>query len=250
MSSAGQPVRPPLRAPGENYTLLLSALHAHLTPKTYFEIGSASGTSLSLAQCASLAVDPAFKLSKNVVLQKPSLHLYQITSDAFFRNFNPKAILGDAIDLAFLDGMHLYEFLLRDFMNTEKHCRPNSVIALHDCVPSESAMTRRNPGGAEIQQSALPIWWTGDVWKLVPILKKYRPDLAITVADASPTGLVLITNLDPTSRVLEASYAEITRDWAEVDLGSYGLDRFVDECALVPTASLKDFEQLAKRFWL
>jgi hypothetical protein len=246
MSSAGQAASG-RRAAGDNYLVLLRALHTILKPRTYFEIGSEAGISLSLAECASVAVDPAFGLKKDVIRRKPSLHLYHTTSDAFFRSVDPTAILGDKIELAFLDGMHLYEFLLRDFMNTERYCRRNSIIALHDCVPSDLLMTRRFQNNPE---KTLPPSWTGDVWKMVPILKKYRPDLAITVTDASPTGLVLITNLDPSSTVLGSSYADIIREMAEVDLASYGLDRFLDECALVPTGSLTEFEGMAKRFWL
>src|SRR5215212_8626761 len=167
MSSDVQVVRSPNRLAGENYLVLLKAIHTHLKPRTYLEIGSEEGISLSRAECASIAVDPAFKLNRDVILTKPSLHLYQTTSDAFFRIFDPKAVLGDSIEFAFLDGMHFCEFLLRDFINTEKHCRPNSIIALHDCVPRDTLMTRRvqPPPGA----------WTGDVWKTVPILKQYRP---------------------------------------------------------------------------
>lgn len=237
----------PPRAAGESYLLLLKAMHTHLKPRTYLEIGSATGRSLALAECASLAIDPAFSLTRDPVLKKPSLHLFQCTSDVFFRNNDPSKVLGGPVDMAFLDGMHLYEFLLRDFLNTEKYCRPNSVIALHDCVPADNLMTRRvqfDPA------KTLPPAWTGDVWKVAPILKQYRPDLAITVADAAPTGLVLITNLDPSSTVLERAYAEILKAWADVDLASYGLDRFVEECEMVPTSRLKHFDTLAKRFWL
>src|SRR5687768_9949099 len=122
MSSAGQPAAPK-RVNGENYLVLLKTLHTLLKPRTYLEIGAEVGISLSLAECASVAVDPAFRLTKDVIRSKPSLHLYQTTSDAFFRSFDPIGILGDKIELAFLDGMHLYEFLLRDFMNTERYCR-------------------------------------------------------------------------------------------------------------------------------
>ncbi len=34
------------------------------------------------------------------------------------------------------------------------------------------------------------IYWTGDVWKLIPILQRYRPDLQLTLFDAPPSGLV------------------------------------------------------------
>jgi hypothetical protein len=240
---------PPI-ARGENYLLLLKAIHRHLRPKSYLEIGSEQGASLSLAECASIAVDPAFQIKRDVIRKKPSFHAYQMTSDAFFRTVDPTVVLGDRIDFAFLDGMHLYEFLLRDFINTERYCRRNSLIALHDCVPSDVPMTRRAQNGPEKELSSWPFWWTGDVWKLVPLLKNYRPDLSIAVADAAPTGLVLITNLDPTSTVLEGCYSEILRDMADVDLAAYGLDRLVKECDLLPTASLLTFENLTKRFWL
>jgi hypothetical protein len=250
MSPVTHVVLPPPKAAGEVYVTLLRAIHAHLRPKTYLEVGTESGVTLALAQCASLAVDPAFQVRRDIIGRKPSLHVYQMTSDAFFRQHDPTAILGDRVDFAFLDGLHLCEFLLRDFINTEKHCRRNSVIALHDCVPSEIAMTRRVQEGPEKQRSARPNWWTGDVWKVVPILKKYRPDLVITIADAAPTGVVLITNLDPESRVLEASYAAITQEMADLNLEAYGLDRFVEDCAMVPTDDLLAFENLTKRFWL
>ena len=248
--TAAPVVNAPKRAMGENYLLLLRAIHMHLRPKSYLEIGSETGISLALSACASVAVDPAFQIKRDVIQKKPCFHAYQMPSDDFFRRVDPTVVLGDKIDFAFLDGMHLYEFLLRDFINTEKYCRRNSLIALHDCVPSDVPMTRRAQNGPEKELSSQPSWWTGDVWKVVPILKNYRPDLAIVVADAEPTGLVLITNFDPTSKVLEERYSEIIREMADVDLAAYGLDRFVKECELVPTAGLLTFESLTKRFWL
>jgi hypothetical protein len=48
-------------------------------------------------------------------------------------------------------------------------------------------------------------WWTGDVWRAALLLKRRRPDLQITTVDAFPTGLVLITNVDPSSRYLSGT---------------------------------------------
>lgn len=97
---------------GVGYLQVLRTLHEVLQPRNYFEIGSFTGQSLALADCASLAVNPDFL-------------------------FEDAALLGDKVQLAFLDGMHRCEFLLHDFINTERHCAPNSIIALHDCVPVE-----------------------------------------------------------------------------------------------------------------
>jgi hypothetical protein len=179
---------------------------------TYFEIGTYNGASLAPIHCASIAVDPEFRLTENVMVGKRVCHLYQETSDDFFASYDPKSILGNPIDTAFLDGMHLYEFLLRDFINIEKHCRPDSTIFLHDCLPPTFEMTNRDGKAATLNYKD---YWTGDVWKVIPILQKYRPDLKLTFFDCPPTGLVAITNLDPGSSILSARYEQAVSEAAE-----------------------------------
>lgn len=94
------------------------------------------------------------------------------------------------------------------------------MILLHDCVPYGPRMTTRDlsrlPNGS----------WTGDVWKLIPILQAYRPDLTLTVLDCRPTGIVCVSGLDPESRVLPKAYDRIVADWAAVELEAYGVERF------------------------
>lgn len=189
---------------GEHYHTCLARLHQILRPHTYFEIGSFHGDSLKLAKCATIAVDPQFRLQHQVLNPSmPALCLFQMRSDEFFKSYDPRAILGRPIDFAFLDGMHLIECLLRDFIHTERACHGRSMVALHDCVPVDLHMAGRAWG--DMTRRALsvhPTWWTGDVWKILPILWQYRPDLTVEVLNAPPTGLVLVRGLDPSSRVL------------------------------------------------
>src|SRR5262249_31013805 len=151
----------------------LAQMHRVLNPSTYFEIGTQTGRTLQIAQCRSIAVDPAFQLATDTMGKKPACFMYQLTSDAFFAAHNPSSVLGAPIDLAFLDGMHRVEFLLRDFINTERHCAPASVIAMHDCLPPGFYMTARDQDHPMTAKSRFGRWWTGDVWKLLPILKRY-----------------------------------------------------------------------------
>jgi hypothetical protein len=124
-------------------------------------------------------------------------------------------LLGGPVELAFLDGMHLFEYLLRDFINTERCCGPGSLIVLHDCIPLDLPMTVRDAADAATRsRSRYPQWWTEDVWKLVRVLQLYRPDLAIEAFNAPPTGLVLVGNLDPASRVLDACYDEVVTSFS------------------------------------
>ncbi|HEY5300648.1 MAG TPA: hypothetical protein VIJ55_08235 [Acetobacteraceae bacterium] len=119
---------------GELYTWALKELHDQLRPDTYFEIGTATGDTLALADCTSIAVDPAFRVARDVVGKKPACCLFQLTSDEFFARHDLGGLLGKPVSMAFLDGMHHFEFLLRDFINTEKHCRAPRRIRFSDAT--------------------------------------------------------------------------------------------------------------------
>lgn len=213
-----------------HYLPYLQELHRTRQPRVYFEIGTESGASLSYADCTAVAVDPAFAIDHNVVGKKPALHLFQGTSDDFFAT-NMLARLGLTIDLAFLDGMHHFEFLLRDFMNAERHAARDGMIVLHDCVPFSRL------GADRIWRRRLTKSWTGDVWKLLPILAQYRPDLHIETFDLQPTGLVCITALDPANSALADNYDRIVADYLDVTLDGFGLQRLWDITALKPAAA-------------
>jgi hypothetical protein len=235
---------------GESYFSLLARLHKVLQPRTYFEIGTLRGESLALSRSASVAVDPRFVISKDVIGDKPFCLFYQMPSDRFFETLALKTVLGGPVDLAFLDGMHLFEFLLRDFINVEENSRPNSVICLHDCIPTDVYMTVREESDPARSRSRHPVWWTGDVWKVVVILQRHRPDLKVYSFDAGPTGLVAITNLDPSSRVLRENYFSITEEFRDRDLATYGIEGYFASLRIISTGSVQKAADIFKYFWL
>ncbi|MGL4287619.1 MAG: class I SAM-dependent methyltransferase [Phreatobacter sp.] len=223
---------------GVPYLRVLSHI-AHLCKaRSYLEIGTNEGFSLAGIPCASIAIDPHFVLQRDVIGNKPMCLMYQCTSDDFFRRHDPKVLLGGPIDLAFLDGMHLYEYLLRDFINTEKHCEAASLIVLHDCLPPTVEMTSRTRRAA-LQNPKFRTFWTGDVWKTAAILQKYRPDLKLTFLDAPPTGLLLCANLDPRSTVLSERYDEIIADFAPRGDDVRRLRDFIAAVTLTPTSAIE-----------
>ena len=172
-----------------------------------------------------------------------------MTSDEFFAAHDPKQVLGGPVDFAFLDGMHWCEFLLRDFFNTERHSRPNSVIAMHDCLPVEWPMAERVQGTPAVRDHHRHSW-AGDVWRTAMILKKHRPDLQITAYAAPPTGLVCVTNLSPRSTVLSDSYASLVREMMSLSLVELGIDTLFSTLAIEPTTALADRQAISSRFWL
>jgi hypothetical protein len=211
---------------GEVYTHTLASLHLGLKPRSYFEIGTLHGQTLRLATCPAAAVDPNFQLAEDLAGGRPNWRLFEKTSDAFFAEHDLKALLGGPVGLAFLDGMHRFDFLLRDFINTERACDGASVVLMHDGLPRDAAMT----GAADATAaSRFPGYWTGDVWKLIPILRRWRPDLQVVGLDALPTGLIAVTGLDPANRALSDNYEAIVAEWTPVSLAAYGLPRLFDE---------------------
>jgi hypothetical protein len=156
------------------------------------------------------------------------VQLFEQTSDSFFAGHDPIRLLRRPVDLAFLDGMHEFSFLLRDFIATERFCRRGSIILLHDCLPADDFMTRSHERVLESAPTGFPGWWTGDVWKIVPVLRAHRPDLQITCLDASPTGLVAVTRLDPRNATLADRYDRLIDQWRDEHFGRFGAARLLE----------------------
>jgi len=234
---------------GEDYRLVLERFHSVLSPQSYLEIGVADGASLELAVCSAIGVDPHFGIQLPI-RAKPVCSLFSMTSDRFFAEYNPSAIFGRPIDMAFLDGLHRYEFLLRDFINTEKHCKANSIILLHDCIPTDEYIGRRDIEDQWLRnKSAHPELWAGDVWKVLAVLIKYRPDLRIAVFNAYPTGLVAVTRLDSSSMVLTEQYFSILEEYRDQTLGEHG-SSFLSSLEILDTRQCAGSSALTARFWL
>jgi hypothetical protein len=190
------------------YFALLERLHERLRPRTYVEIGVHMGRSLGRVRpgTRSIGIDPEPIIADPAV--EEASKIFRVPSDDFFRDYDLESELGGPVDFAFIDGMHLFEFALRDFMNLESHCTPQSVIMVHDCYPSKREHAER-----EWKTSA----WCGDVWKLIPCLREQRPDLNIAAIDVRPAGMGIITGLDPNSPVLSDSYDEIEARYLALD---------------------------------
>jgi len=187
----------------EFYRDTLSRVHACLKPDVYLEIGVRHGVSLALSAARiSIGVDPLPEL------QAPLANHAQVvatSSDAFFAGTGAELLI-EPIDLAFIDGMHWFEFALRDFINVERHASRHGVVLFDDVLPNHPLQAER------IRQSGV---WTGDVWKILPCLRKYRPELMLTLLDTQPSGLLAVTRLDPDNGVLSGSYARIVREFTE-----------------------------------
>lgn len=177
---------------------LLARIHEVLQPRTYFEIGVDQGQSLTLSRCCTIAVDPSYRITRPINCH---LRTFLHRSDDFFATTgNFDHFDGVPLDLAFIDGMHLAECVVRDLRNTEKRMSPGGVIVLDDMLPRNSL---------EAQRVRRTLSWAGDVYKVHDVLRRYRPDLTLLPINTEPTGSYLIVGLDPTSTVLDDAYEEM-----------------------------------------
>ncbi len=174
--------------PGDDYRTVLSAFHAMLRPAAYVEIGVSTGASLTLVRPPTLAIgiDPAPCVTGGL---PESTRLFAVTSDAFFSKHDLRAEFGGrCFDLAFVDGLHTFEQTLTDIANLERYAGPDSVILVHDVLPGDAVSAGRDCCSA---------LWAGDTWKIVPALRRARPDLEVSLIPTAPTGLAVIRGLAP-----------------------------------------------------
>ena len=212
---------------GKWYQNIISEIEDNINPEWYIEIGSRSGNSLKRRKCNFIAIDPDFNIQEKVMNESKKFLFFQQTSDEFFsegflqaNNIKPK--------LAFIDGMHLFEYAMRDFINLQAAMPRDGVICIHDVCPFNYEMTTRDDSYLKYQRP-----WTGDVWKIVLALKQYQPTLSIMTLDASPTGLAVITGLSSNNRDLSKKYDEIVSRFKDMSLQDLGASTYYDMIQMV-----------------
>jgi hypothetical protein len=185
-----------------NYRELLRRVHEEMRPRAYLEIGIHYGYSLHLAQPGTriIGVDPRPDLKQ---APPADTQVIEETSDDFFEKYEVAKLVGQPADITFIDGLHLFEYVLRDFRNAEHNSTPDSVILFHDCAPPPEWGER----GVR----------SGDVWKVLLALQEFRPDLSIYTLLAPPSGVGLVRGLDPTNTVLFDRYDEIIERFMPLD---------------------------------
>jgi cephalosporin hydroxylase len=213
-----------IELPGEKYVHVLERIHAHLRPRTYLEIGVAHGRSLQLVGAATrgIGVDPAPRVESPL---GSNVSIVARTSDEFVAETDVRARFdGLPVDLAFIDGMHQFEYALRDFMNIEALCAPSSTILIHDAYPLDERTAAR-----ERETD----FWSGDIWRLVVLLRRHRPDLVVRTIAAPPTGLAVVRNLDPGSTYIRDHLDALIAEFLAVEFGAFA-GRKAEHLAVMP----------------
>jgi len=185
---------------------------------SYLEIGVASGTTL---QCISatekVGVDP-LPLFNTVKLPKAT-SFYEMTSDDYFSSLEAEK----KFDFIFLDGLHEFDQLLKDFINSLKHINPGGWILIDDVVPSDSISALPNIETSYLARGVgmnegYP--WHGDCYKILPVIFENFSNLEtfLIIYPDNPQLLVRInqdfTNINLDTNSLKKQYTNI--DYFEI----------------------------------
>ena len=79
------------------------------------------------------------------------------TSDEFFRENKKK------FDIIFIDGLHIYNQVKKDILNSISCLKEEGIVLVHDCMPDS------------LSKQAVPRYrmsWNGDVWKAIVDLRQ------------------------------------------------------------------------------
>lgn len=161
----------------------------------YLEIGVRDGFCFfKIKADRKLAVDPNFVINPQAKwkayfnnFSNLFSRYYKLTSDDFFNKYGRRLEGRNGLDVVFIDGLHLYEQVVKDIENSLRYLRPDGIILLHDCNPAFEAAAVRGFSPAEIAKDPPPGWtgeWNGDVWKAIVHYRALQPGVEVAVFDA------------------------------------------------------------------
>jgi hypothetical protein len=185
-------VQKQLRSEVQRFQLINHLIKTHQFKK-YLEIGIFDGYTFNKIECQTKhGVDPGVEgiTALSVTHRMPSDDFFEICTDTY--------------DIIFIDGLHEYHQVVKDFNNSLKYINYNGYILLHDCNPVDELS--QNPKRETVS-------WNGDVWKAFLLIKSANPhafvldtDFGIGVVHANQK-LYPVTNID-----LDMAWSEFVKD--------------------------------------
>lgn len=178
------------RPPGHSVRRI-NALASRLGARRYLEIGVSTGqTFRHVAVPERIGVDPNFRFD-TAELANATTHLHSMTSDNWFAS----TAVTELFDLVFIDGLHVFEQVIRDLTNTLARTGPRSAILIDDTVPLDVFSSLTNQGEAirlRRQAGVAGAAWHGDVYKIVFLIHDFFPflDYRTITGSGNPQTLV------------------------------------------------------------
>jgi len=128
---------------------------------------------------------------------------YKVTSDEFFKNKITRKY-----DIIFIDGLHIFEQVYLDIVNSLNALEDGGIIVVHDCNPITEITQRRERASDA---------WHGDVWKSILKLRIENPELDISTVNTDEgcgiikKGSQITLKVDPSDEIYEYPFLEVNR---------------------------------------
>jgi hypothetical protein len=183
---------------GENRIQLINFAIEKTCAKNYLEIG-----------CDNNLIFNNISVENKIGVDPVRGGTLRMTSDEFFKNNTKK------FDVIFIDGLHEYHQVSRDFENSLKCLNDGGIIILHDMLPKTSYEALMPI------PDVLPVPWLGDVWKLSFDLMA-REDITFNIV-LIDFGCGIVHKNPQVSKKINGEYTWnfYEKNWNELPLVSY-----------------------------
>jgi hypothetical protein len=163
--------------------------------QSYLEIGVASGWTYRRINCPiKRGMDPELSVELEGVVQKTSHSFFMTNKDKF--------------DIVFIDGLHLYEQVAQDIVNSLNSLNLGGFIIVHDCYPIKEEYANR------IKPKEGP--WNGDVYKaMIWFRETYYDYPSVTINEDEGLGVIKKTYDDTIKEVDVEKFSNVPYKYIE-----------------------------------
>ena len=181
---------------------------------SYLEIGVDYGQTFgALSATYKTAVDPDFKFTPPD--NTANVEFYRATSDEYFASFCP---VGKYFDVVYVDGLHIFEQVLRDLLNAALRLTRGGVIIIDDILPAsyQSAMPLINEAFQVRDQLALDHpslkndnTWMGDVYKLAFFIETFMQQFSYATVQENHGQLIVWSSVRPVPALIPRNIHDV-----------------------------------------
>jgi hypothetical protein len=167
--------RPPASEPEHHVAKRVREVMKWTKCKRYLEIGVMVGNSLLANPMPfRVGVDPKIYFDTRTC-ESPDLQLYEMTSDEYFTHYKHE----EPFDVIYIDGLHQFEQVMRDFINSLSVAHDRTLWIVDDTVPCDVFSALRVQAETvrlrEKETGYHSTAWHGDVFKFVFLLQAFFP---------------------------------------------------------------------------
>lgn len=193
-----------IKMTGESRLELINFLCSASNATSYLEIGCNTDEVFANVNCPhKIGVDPA------------SGGTHRMTSDEFFEQNT------ETFDVIFIDGLHYYDQVKKDYVNSMRFLKQNGFIAFHDMLPFQERWTVV-PVPENLKEYGC---WTGDVWRMsFDLIQESEIQFNLLMMDMG-CGVVTRKSQQPKIVFPENSWKFYTNNFHLLPLTAY--DQFV-----------------------